>query len=162
MRLRLSFTRRRSRPKLKPGRFKKNCQKWSVFKTIRFIGRVNGETASIWKRLRGAKLAGSRRVNMVNLARSAALACTVTFETWKTCKHFQTGKISHLPYEPMSIYRKTICDVMFDILSASWPLCWRLFSHRQLYSAACYTVATWQSFWLIFEKKLFGIFLTPF
>ena len=34
-------------------------QKWSVFKTIRFRGRVNGETASIWKRS-GSKSAGSR------------------------------------------------------------------------------------------------------
>ena len=38
MRLRLSFPRRRSRPQLKPGRFENAVKKWSVFKTMRYVG----------------------------------------------------------------------------------------------------------------------------
>ncbi len=52
MRLRFSFTRRRKRL-IETGSFLKRCQTWSVLKTrYGFVGRVNVETASIWKRLR--------------------------------------------------------------------------------------------------------------
>ena len=77
MRLHLSFTRRRSSSLSKPGRFENGLKSGAFSKRCGFIGRVNGETASIQKRS-GAKLAGSRSKYMVNLARSAAFCCTIT------------------------------------------------------------------------------------
>ena len=78
MRLHLSFTRRRSSSLSKPGRFENGLKSGAFSKRYGFIGRVNGETASIQKRS-GAKLAGSRSKYMVNLARSAAFCCTINF-----------------------------------------------------------------------------------
>ena len=69
MRLHLSFTRRLSNPSSEPGRCE-NAFKSGVFsKRYSFIGRVNGETASIQKRS-GVKLAGSQSVVFNAVSRS--------------------------------------------------------------------------------------------
>ena len=47
MRLRLSFTRRRSSSLSEPGRFENAFKSGAFSKRYGFIGRVNGETASI-------------------------------------------------------------------------------------------------------------------
>ena len=51
MRLRLLFTRHRSRPLPKPGRFENAAKSGAFSKRYGFICRVNSETASIWIRL---------------------------------------------------------------------------------------------------------------
>ena len=50
MRLRLPFTWRRSRPLLKPSHFENAVKSGAFWKRYGFLYRVNGETASIWKR----------------------------------------------------------------------------------------------------------------
>ena len=50
--LRLSFTWRQSRPILKPHRFENAVKSGAFSKRYGLTGRVNGETASIWERLR--------------------------------------------------------------------------------------------------------------
>ena len=78
MRLRLLFTRHRSRPLPKPGRFENAAKSGAFSKRYGFICRVNSETALIWIRLLFWREICIVRLKMVNLARSASLAHTIT------------------------------------------------------------------------------------
>ena len=78
MGLRLLFTRHRSRPLPKPGRFENAAKSGASSKRYGFICRVNSETASIWIRLLFWREICVVRFKMVNLRRSAALAYTIT------------------------------------------------------------------------------------
>ena len=91
MRLHLSFTRRRSSSLSEPGRFENAFKSGAFSKRYGFIGRVNGETASIINGLARNWLA--REVNMVNLARSAALSCTITTLICGLTSLFQLSRI---------------------------------------------------------------------
>ena len=78
MRLRLSFTRRRSSSLSEPDRFGNAFKSGAFSKRYGFIGRVNGETAAHRFRNGLERNWLAREANMTNLARSAALCCTIT------------------------------------------------------------------------------------
>ena len=65
---------------IRTGSFWKRFQKWSVFKTIRFHWPCKRRNCIDLKTVTyfGAKLAGLRKINKVNLARSTTLCCAIT------------------------------------------------------------------------------------
>ena len=81
MRLRLSFTRRRSSSLSEPGRFENAFKSGAFSKRYGFIGSVNGETASISKRSCG-KLAGSRSKYGKSRIVCSALLHNYNFDLW--------------------------------------------------------------------------------
>ena len=81
MRLLLSFTRRRSSSLSEPGRFEYGFESGAFSKRYGFIGRVNGDTASILKRS-GAKLAGSRSKYGKSRTECSALLHNHNFDLW--------------------------------------------------------------------------------
>ena len=81
MRLRLSFTRRRSSSLSEPDRFEYAFKSGAFSKRYGFTGRVNSETASIQKRS-GAKLAGSRSKYGKSRTECSALLHNHSFDLW--------------------------------------------------------------------------------
>ena len=99
MRLRLLFTRHRSRPLPKPGRFENAAKSGAFSKRYGFICSVNGETALIWVRLPAimARNLHSSVQNGESCTKFSARTVTSHLATRKT-RHQQTRHQYEISY----------------------------------------------------------------